>query len=112
MDDEIRVRMNTNRASVLQVGNNDRANGSVQSVSTMPAQNGIVTVQTLEGRGTVDVIQQPDAPNGYTTVIRVRDPEKGRGTYWVAAYWQPANGAYGNNGRNGNSNRGNRHSDR
>lgn len=72
---------------------------AMQSVNTMPAQNGIATVQTLERRGTVDVIQQPDARNGYTTVIRVRDPEKGRGTHRVAAYWQPANGAYGNNGR-------------
>lgn len=111
VDDEIRVRMNTNRASVLRVGNNDRANGNVQSVNAMPAQNGIVTVQTLEGRGTVDVIQQPTARNGYTTIISVRDPEKGQGTYRVAAYWQPANGAYRNsgvrnNGRYDNGNRG------
>lgn len=104
VDDEIRVRMNTNRAAVLRVGNNDRDNGHVQSMNAMPAQNGIVTVQTLEGRGTVDVIQQPDARNGYTTVIRMRDPEKGVGLYRVVAYWQPA----GNNGNNGNGRYGNR----
>lgn len=107
VDDEIRVRMNTNRATVLRVGNNDRANGNVQSVNAMPTQNGIVTVQTLEGRGTVDVIQQPNARNGYTTVISVRDPEKGQGTYRVAAYWQPANGANRNSGVRNNGRYGN-----
>ena len=34
-----------------------------------------------QGRGTVYVAQQPNASNGYTAVIRVRDPQGGYGFY-------------------------------
>jgi len=34
-----------------------------------------------QGRGTVYVAQQPTAYNGYTAIIRVRDPQGGYGYY-------------------------------
>jgi len=47
-------------------------------------------VRMVSGRGTVDVIRQPTAANGYTTVIRVRDPQGGVGNYQINAFWQPS----------------------
>jgi hypothetical protein len=63
----------------------------------MPRQPGTVTVQVLEGRGKVDVIEQPNARNGYTAVIRLRDPDGGSARYRIAAYFTPDN--YGRGGR-------------
>ncbi|MBL8190635.1 MAG: hypothetical protein JNK38_21630, partial [Acidobacteria bacterium] len=31
----------------------------------------------VTGRGTVDIVQQPSAANGYTTIIRIDDSQKG-----------------------------------
>ena len=47
--------------------------------------NGGVTAQTLltprEGRGQVEIVQQPTAENRYTTRIRITDPAPGYGHY-------------------------------
>jgi hypothetical protein len=40
-----------------------------------------VAVYQNQGRGSVTVVQQPTARNGYTTVIRVDDPQGGYGYY-------------------------------
>jgi len=67
----------------------------------------------LNGRGQVDVIQQPSRQNDYTTIVRVRDDRSGSADYRLAAYWQgysngdvydnTGRGVYGN--RPGNSDR-------
>jgi len=109
VDREIRIQMNGGRASVQQIGNNERTNGRVRTVAAVPNQDGIVTIQQLEGRGNVDVVQQPTRGNGYTTIVRLRDPRSGAATYRIAAYWQPTgnSGVYRNGNRRGNGNRGN-----
>lgn len=106
VDREIRIQMNGGRASVIQIGNNERTNGRVRTFNSVPQQDGIVTVQKLEGRGKVDVVQQPDRRNGYTAIVRMRDPSSGAGTYRIAAYWQP-NGNYDTNGNGRGDGRGN-----
>ena len=47
----------------------------------MPRQDGEVVAQVLNGRGNVDVIQQPTSQNGYTTVIRIVDNAGGSDNY-------------------------------
>jgi hypothetical protein len=101
VDSEIRIQVNRNDASVMQAGRNERTSGRVRSMNALPPQDGTVTVQVLEGRGQVDVIQQPNSRNGYTAVVRVRDPQGGASRYRVAAYWTP-------NGNFGGRRRGNR----
>lgn len=50
--------------------------------------NGTVTVNLRAGRGRVDIVQQPNAQNNYTTIIRIVDPQGGYGHYQLDAYWQ------------------------
>ncbi len=54
----------------------------------LPRTVGAVLVQLNDGRGVVDVIEQPNARNGYQAVIRVRDPRGGADNYRVTAFWQ------------------------
>jgi len=49
------------------------------------ARNGQLVVSTREGRGRVDVVQEPSARNGYTSIIRISDPERGYGHYDITA---------------------------
>jgi hypothetical protein len=53
----------------------DRGNAAMQRVNSQ------VFVTQNQGRGTVTVVQQPSSYNGYTTVVRVRDPQGGYGFY-------------------------------
>jgi hypothetical protein len=46
-------------------------------------------VRTLDGRGDVDVVQQPNARNDYTTIVRIVDRSGGSDRYRVSAFWQP-----------------------
>lgn len=49
------------------------------------ARDGELAVSTREGRGRVEVVQQPSARNGYTSIIRIIDPERGYGHYDITA---------------------------
>ena len=59
-------------------------------VSGRPLGNGSggVQVRSSLGRGSVTVVQQPSSYNGYTAVIRVRDPQGGYGRYDFDVIWR------------------------
>jgi hypothetical protein len=104
VDQEIRVQMQGGRTSVMAMGPREMTGyDNARAMSGVPATNGYVTVQMRQGRGNADVVQQPTAQNGYTTVVRVRDTQSGAGSYDISAFWQPTgNVAYGNGGQYGN----------
>jgi hypothetical protein len=92
--------------------------------NALPAEAGTVRVVTESGRGNVEVVQQPDAGNGYTAIVRIVDGEGGADNYRVSAYFTPVNdgrysrgdrgrGAYGRNDDRGrrDDNRGGRRDD-
>jgi hypothetical protein len=54
-------------------------NGQGQQGRYSQAEQATVTVR--EGRGQVEVVQQPTAQNRYTTVVRITDPARGYGHY-------------------------------
>jgi len=88
VDREIRIQIDNRQASVIEVGSNERTRRRVNMMGAIPNRPGTLYVQVLQGRGRVDVIQQPNARNGYTAVIRLRDPDGGASRYRIAAYWE------------------------
>ena len=103
VDQEVRVQMQGGRASVIAMGPREETGyDRARTLSGVPEVNGYVTVQMRQGRGRADVVQQPDAQNGYTTIVRIRDTQSGAGSYDVAAFWQPDGGyGYNNSGQYG-----------
>jgi hypothetical protein len=99
VDKEVRIQLTGGRAYVQSMGNREARNGNGQMLSGLPHEDGILRVERIEGRGDIDVIQQPTASNGYTATLRVRDPSSGAANYRIVAIWQPAynNGRYGRN---------------
>ena len=74
--------------------------------TALPQRDGRVAVRVQDGRGDVDVIQQPSARNDYTAIVRVRDRSSGVDDYRITAYWMPdeyGNGTWGD--RDGYPNR-------
>jgi hypothetical protein len=49
---------------------------------------GQIAIRLRDGRGTVEVIQQPNSGNNYTGIIRISDPQSGYGHYSFDATWQ------------------------
>ena len=88
VDREVQIVVQGNRISTNDVGPTEPGRVRARSVSFMPRQDGQLTVQVLNGRGRVDVIQQPSAQNGFTAIVRVRDPQSGSSNYRIAGYWQ------------------------
>jgi hypothetical protein len=88
VDQEIQLTMNGRNLTASNVGRRETGQGQLSVTSALPRENGEVTVQLQEGRGTVDVIQQPTAANGFVAIIRIRDQQPGAATYRIRATWQ------------------------
>lgn len=54
----------------------------------LPGSDVRVELSVREGRGDVSIVQQPSSSNGYTAVIRVRDPQTGFGRYDFDVTWR------------------------
>jgi hypothetical protein len=89
VDKEIRIQLRGNRAWVQPIGAGDDRSSRGHVINGLPQQTGNLVVQRLEGRGDVDVIEQPSSRNGYTATLRIRDPRGGAARYRLVAYWEP-----------------------
>lgn len=102
VDREVQVVMRGNQVWTNQIGQTE-GRGRSRVMDNLPRRDGQVVVQVLNGRGNVQVVQQPTAQNNYTTIVDIQDPRGGSDNYRLAAYWQGySNGdVYGrnNNGR-------------
>ncbi|HEY4130295.1 MAG TPA: hypothetical protein VGM50_06735 [Gemmatimonadaceae bacterium] len=101
VDREVQIVVRDNDVRTNRVGNNEPGRPRVRSVSSLPRQDGTLSVQVLNGRGNVNIIQQPNRSNSYTAIVRVEDPNGGSAPYRIVGYWQSyANGdIYRNRGR-------------
>jgi hypothetical protein len=99
VDKEVRIQLQGGRSYVQAIGNREVRNGNGKMLGGLPHEDGVLRVERIEGRGDIDVIQQPTASNGYTATLRVRDPSSGAANYRIVAVWQPLynNGRYGRN---------------
>lgn len=60
--------------------------------NALPRRPVNVSVRTIEGRGTVRVIQQPSRLNGFSAVIEINDPRGGSDRYAFEAEWDAFGG--------------------
>jgi hypothetical protein len=88
VDREVQIVMRGNQVSTRNVGNNETGRARSRVMMGLPNRDGQVVAQLENGRGNVDVIEQPSSQNGYTTIVRVTDPQGGADNYRVVAYWQ------------------------
>jgi hypothetical protein len=89
VDQEILLTMRGRQVTATNVGPSEPGQLGINVMAAMPQRDGDVTVQLLDGRGSAEVVRQPTAANGFTTVVRIRDPQGGAGFYRVEADWQP-----------------------
>lgn len=103
VDREVQITMRGSEIWTRKVGNSESNRSRARVMAQLPRRDGQLVVQTLNGRGDVDVIQQPSSQNGYTAIVRIQDPRGGSDNYQIAGYWESySNGDYigRGNGRN------------
>lgn len=89
VDREVRISMRGRDARTQSVGRNDGQRSRLDVATALPQRDGRVFVRVQDGRGDVDVLQQPSARNAYTTIIRIRDRSSGIDVYRLSAFWAP-----------------------
>ena len=97
VDREVLIVMRGNDVST-RFSNDERGRDRARVQGVLPRAEGVVTVRMNDGRGDVDVVQQPSSRNDYTTIVRIRDSHSGDDRYGVSAFWSPT--SYGDSRRN------------
>lgn len=94
VDREVRITMRGRDARTQMADRSPFPSQRLNVETALPQRDGRVTVRVQDGRGDVDVIQQPSARNDYTAIVRIRDRSSGDDNYRLTAYWMPDE--YGN----------------
>ena len=82
VDDGLEIRIQGNRIDYRRLsGKGTRDVRADFARGGLPRANAQIVVREREGRGQVDVVQQPSARNNYTAVIRIYDPQPSYGYY-------------------------------
>lgn len=92
-------------------GADSQLRSSTRVLNSLPRTTGDVQVRVENGRGRVQVIEQPTSRNNYQTVVRITDPQGGSDRYRLVATWV-GDDRYDNRGNNGGYGNGRRDDDR
>jgi hypothetical protein len=98
VDREKQIVMRGSQVWTNDVGRTEPRAERARTYSSIPREDGRVVVRVVDGRGDVQVIQQPTSRNNYQTVVRVVDPRSGSDNYRLAAYWEGNGGGSSNGG--------------
>jgi hypothetical protein len=89
VDDALEIRIQGDRVDYRTLSGRSVRNVRADlSRGGLPRRDVQVVVTDNYGRGSVSVVQQPSAYNGYTAVIRVNDPRSGYGDYRFDVSWR------------------------
>jgi hypothetical protein len=90
VDDDARIYIRAGRIESDAVSGREVRREQVSHAHALPRREGTLRVHLIDGRGRVHVIQQPNARNNYTAIVRVKDSQYGADSYRFAAYFDPA----------------------
>ncbi len=91
VDDTAVIRLNAR--DVRTRANRDGIRDSRSDIfGLLPDRPTRVRLSRVSGRGTIEVIEQPDQRNNYMAVVRIRDREPGSGRYGFVLDWSDEGG--------------------
>jgi hypothetical protein len=88
VDHEVQLIMRGQNITVRNIGPNETGRAVTRLVSELPRRDGQVVIDLINGRGVVDVIQQPGSTNDFTTILRIRDTVAGPAQYQFNTRWE------------------------
>ncbi|HYO79885.1 MAG TPA: hypothetical protein VES20_00665 [Bryobacteraceae bacterium] len=94
VDHEAIVEFRARRASTRTLRGAPVAGARSDFSSALPRRETDVRLEKLEGRGDIELAEQPSADNGYAAVVRIRDNEGGAGQYAFRLVWDGDDSGY------------------
>ncbi len=88
VDDVVRIKIQGSDLSIETVSGRSYDEGTFSFTMPLPDSEVLVGVNKKQGRGTVEVIQQPNSENDFTAVIEIRDTKGGAKEYQLEIYWR------------------------
>jgi len=88
VDDEIVIMIRGSRASVRTVIGDRVEDENFSFDSALPRQEVRMNLRKLEGRGSIDLIEEPSRRNDYSAVVRIRDKKSGTDEYEFELRWE------------------------
>jgi hypothetical protein len=101
VDDEVFVLLRGRQILNTAVRGRSVSGQQIDVSNPLPRRPVTVTLQDIQGRGQVELAEQPDDRNNYTAKVRIIDPEGGSGSYSFVLAWDES--GYGNQGAYSNS---------
>ncbi len=88
VDDEVVIMIQGSRASIRTVTGDQVRNEDFSFDSPLPRQELKMNLKKVNGRGSVDLIEEPSRRNDYSAVVRIRDKKSGTGDYEFELSWE------------------------
>jgi len=88
VDDNVQLVIRDDHVEVRTLGGSEYNDANYNFTSPLPRRRGVnITVNKLNGRGDVRVLQQPSRDNDYTAVVEIRDTKGGAKQYDIEVVW-------------------------
>ena len=84
---DISLRHRTVRATVISGRSVRREHQHFRVTGFLPARDTVVRLEGVEGQGTVEITQQPDASNNFTAIVRLANSQPGRQEFHFTLAW-------------------------
>jgi hypothetical protein len=88
VDDEVVIMIQGTRASVRTLTGDRVRDEDFSFDSPLPRREVRMHLRKLEGRGSVDLIEEPSRRNDYSAVVRIRDKKAGADNYEFELTWE------------------------
>jgi hypothetical protein len=88
VDDTAIVRIHADQVITRTIHGNQTTNVTFDVHRPLPADRPLhVWLTNVHGRGTVQVVREPNADNNYTAVVKIYDPQAGAAFYHFDLHW-------------------------
>lgn len=87
VDDVTQIKVQESNVEMSAISGNPSSDANYTFTSPMPYRRLNVRLNKINGRGDVRIIQQPSRDNDFTTIIEVRDPNRGPSDYEFEISW-------------------------
>ena len=88
VDDTVRIEIQGKSLVAETISGRSYGSGTFSFTSSLPNRGVSVGVDKKKGRGNVEVIQQPNRSNNFTTIIEIKDGDGGAREYQLEIYWR------------------------
>lgn len=87
VDTEILLEVRGNSVTEKSVAGRSFNNGRSNFTGPMPARELDLRIENKKVRGSVEVVERPSSANGYTALLRIRDPQRDAADYEFDLIW-------------------------